>query len=59
MIGQCGPSDSGFDWRALVQLLSQLISTLFTAWLVHRRYLADKREAKRNGATIGKPDSDL
>lgn len=35
-----------------------LVTALFTAWLVHRRYLADKREAERNGNHNERPKRD-
>jgi Tfp pilus assembly protein PilO len=51
MMDHCGPSEELSNWQWLVQQFFNLLIALFTAWLVHRRYLADKREAERNGTT--------
>lgn len=43
------PCQTSEDVKVMVLAGLNVIQTAFTAWLVHRRYLADKREFRRNG----------
>lgn len=58
MMVQAEPCSNMLAVQHIVLGLFNLLNTAFAAWLVHRRYLADKREFRRNGHEHGEKKRD-